>query len=504
MSFTLATLRLGKSSVNDIVKLNAVPGGQQAPPIVVDVECTQVPGDLKKGYYVILWLGSDNSKGQATEWKQGFKAIGEVLSVNHHGGFADTCETQVSIGYIFPNAINRLDILREAPSAYYWASSLPIIGLDDHSNQTIRIIDTNAERSDIKALFFALNSVQQEFESVISMIYPDFLEFFGYIPPSPRGKFSLNARPEFQSSLVGTNKIYFGAPGTGKSHKLQEDSTDFPIANIERVTFYPTYSFTQFVGTYKPIMNGAEIEYSYVPGPFIRMWMKAVKNHGQRFLLIIEELNRANAPAVFGDIFQLMDRLPDGTSEYAIAISEDLKRYFADNGIEQETLSLPPNLYIWATMNSADQGVFPLDTAFKRRWDFEYMEINSHEEAISHFTVKLGSDGKRYSWNDLRRAINKKLIDCKVNEDKLLGPFFIKPSVCASADEVFAATFKAKVIMYLFEDAARQVRSKIFPIENATTYSEICKAFDEKGAAIFGIDLKPIDEQTEENILQEQ
>ncbi len=301
------------------------------------------------------------------------------------------------------------------------------------------------------------------------------------------------------------NRIFFGAPGTGKSHLLEQERTVyFDDEHTERVTFYPTYSYSQFVGTYKPIMVGENITYSYVPGPFIRSYIRAVQNPGQKYLLIVEELNRANAPAVFGDVFQLMDRLPDGTSEYPVAVSEDLMRFLSRNGIEQDTLSLPPNLYIWTTMNSADQGVFPLDTAFKRRWDFDYMGINSNEEVIESATFRTSQDGNRYSWNSLRREINKKLIACKVNEDKLLGPFFIKPSVFAAGDDTFITTFKAKVIMYLFEDAARQVRARVFPIENATTYSEICQKFDEIGAGIFGITLSPVDENQEESVPQEQ
>ena len=163
------------------------------------------------------------------------------------------------------------------------------------------------------------------------------------------------------------NKIYFGAPGTGKSHKLQEDSSIFVRENIVRITFYPTYSFSQFVGTYKPIMVGDTIRYSYVPGPFIRSWVKAMLNPEQKHLLIIEELNRANAPAVFGDVFQLMDRLADGMSEYPISISDDLRTYLSNAGLEQDTLAIPPNLYIWATMNSADQGTRSFTTSLRHR-----------------------------------------------------------------------------------------------------------------------------------------
>ena len=124
------------------------------------------------------------------------------------------------------------------------------------------------------------------------------------------------------------NRIIFGAPGTGKSHKLEKDSAVFGD-NVERVTFHPNYSFSQFVGTYKPVQGEkpGDITYEYVPGPFMRVYTRAVNNPGEDYLLIVEEINRANVAAVFGDVFQLLDR-KDGVSEYPIATTEDIKKYF--------------------------------------------------------------------------------------------------------------------------------------------------------------------------------
>ena len=203
------------------------------------------------------------------------------------------------------------------------------------------------------------------------------------------------------------NLVVFGAPGTGKSHYLDDkrgkkkkdvigdsDSDESYFARCERVTFYPTYSYTQFVGTYKPVLDDKkEISYKFVPGPFLRLLSEALKNPESNYLLIIEEINRANAAAVFGDMFQLLDRMSDGLSEYGISLAEDIKKWLKDDAKVQpiavgaddkdkevawngDMLRLPKNFYIWATMNSADQGVFPLDTAFKRRWEFEYINVD--------------------------------------------------------------------------------------------------------------------------------
>ena len=263
---------------------------------------------------------------------------------------------------------------------------------------------------------------------------------------------------------------------------------------IERVTFHPNYSYSQFVGTYKPVqdfVDEKQITYQYVPGPFIRIYSKAKKNPKKNYLLIIEEINRANVAAVFGDVFQLLDRKSDGESEYKIAVSEDIKKYLAKNGIYEDELSIPSNMYIWATMNSADQGVFPMDTAFKRRWEFEYIGIDENEEGVKEFEIPINSNQK-INWNELRKAINDKLIELSVNEDKLLGPFFLSKNILENAMkdiESFIKLFKSKVIMYLFEDAAKLKVKQLFKIDSSKyIFSEICKQFDEKGLDIFQID----------------
>lgn len=391
----------------------------------------------------------------------------------------------------------------------------------------------------------------------------------------------------FDSSLPHPhNRIVFGAPGTGKSFLLNENAKrNFANENIERITFHPNYSYAQFVGTYKPVMESStqnsllpekeaqilevlrdssksaqdkydqlyplfneensltrlpiliglysddsfktkkqdgtdavndntvernhgrairpyvnlaksqieseQITYQYVPGPFIRIYSKAKKNPKKNYLLIIEEINRANVAAVFGDVFQLLDRNSDGESEYKIAVSEDIKKYLAKNGIYEDVLSIPSNMYIWATMNSADQGVFPMDTAFKRRWEFEYIGIDDNEGNVQEYEIPINSN-KKINWNELRKAINDKLIELSVNEDKLLGPFFLSKNILENAMkdiESFIKLFKSKVIMYLFEDAAKLKVKQLFKIDSSKyIFSEICKQFDEKGLDIFQID----------------
>lgn len=302
------------------------------------------------------------------------------------------------------------------------------------------------------------------------------------------------------------NRILFGAPGTGKSYRLNKERIELLQGsnNFERVTFHPDYSYANFVGTYKPVPlideNGQEtITYKYVPGPFMRLYVKAKKNikssePKKPYLLIIEEINRANVAAVFGDIFQLLDRDENGASEYEIQANEDVRNFLSEElgGAPGEYLhiKIPNNMFIWATMNSADQGVFPMDTAFKRRWNFTYIGINEGEASLpdKEVTIGNGDNKKTILWNDLRNAINDQLSGLKINEDKLLGPYFISPKLFLFDDfnKKFIETFKNKVLMYLFEDAAKQKRASLFSDKiDISKYSSICENFDEKGIGIF-------------------
>lgn len=311
------------------------------------------------------------------------------------------------------------------------------------------------------------------------------------------------------------NRIFFGAPGTGKSFTLEKERKELQGENsldYERVTFHPDYSYANFVGTYKPVpgadREGNEvITYTYVPGPFMRLFVKATRNRQEEevkpYVLLIEEINRANVAAVFGDVFQLLDRADNNTSEYPIQTSEDMRAFLAhelggDVG-NYSTIRIPDNMYIWATMNSADQGVFPMDTAFKRRWDFTYLGINDSETRIRGKYVRLGANGtQRVEWNSLRKAINSFLSREKINEDKQLGPYFISKKIVEpeDGDEIdrdrFISTFKNKVIMYLFEDAAKQKRPQLFSGcgERSNLYSAICAEFDERGIEIFNRDIQ--------------
>lgn len=306
-------------------------------------------------------------------------------------------------------------------------------------------------------------------------------------------------------SNLKRNIIYFGAPGTGKSYTLNKEKEKLISegGSYERVTFYPDYSYSKFVGTYKPTpfidSDGNEnITYKYVPGPFMRTLVKALKDPHNPHLLIIEEINRANIAAVFGEVFQLLDRDENNISEYSISTSKEARDYLSESlNVEIDSCSeikIPSNMFIWATMNSADQGVFPMDTAFKRRWNFEYISIDSGEDGIKDKMVTLGKGKNEHTieWNSLRKAINEELLRYKLNEDKLIGPYFISKKVIPEGNTInaedFIAVFKNKVLMYLFDDAVRHKRNTLFSgcdENHRNQFSKICDEFDEKGMYIF-------------------
>ena len=308
---------------------------------------------------------------------------------------------------------------------------------------------------------------------------------------------SENLPIEYLPSLINDKplqQIYFGAPGTGKSHEIKDQIKKHKSF---RITFHPDTDYSSFVGAYKPTsvevpmltplgdkaipmkdVDGNELTenkiiYTYVKQAFlnayIEAWKERANENPQPVFLVIEEINRGNCAQIFGDIFQLLDRNDAGFSDYAIVPDTDLSRHvkkdleklvIADrekiNGIYEEceadmvdkvlkgeVLLLPNNLYIWATMNTSDQSLFPIDSAFKRRWDWKYIKIAN---AQKNWQIKVGTNS--YDWWQFVQAINYFVFDATQSEDKNLGYFFAK----AKNGIINAETFVSKVIFYLYTD----------------------------------------------------
>lgn len=247
-------------------------------------------------------------------------------------------------------------------------------------------------------------------------------------------------------------RITYGAPGTGKSFGLN-DSIDGWAA--VRTTFHPDSDYSTFVGSYKPTMNGSAIEYRFIPQAFLTAYVRAWKDLSHPQFLIIEEINRGNCAQIFGDLFQLLDRNNEGESRYPIDADRDISAYLseefssaniADADVKSGTkLKLPNNLYIWATMNTSDQSLFPMDSAFKRRWDWKYVPIKN---ANLGWEIKFGDC--EIDWWKFLVKINKVVKSVTNSADKQLGYFFVKLN--EGETEISADLFVNKVAFYLWND----------------------------------------------------
>lgn len=258
-------------------------------------------------------------------------------------------------------------------------------------------------------------------------------------------------------SSPSLQKIYFGNPGSGKSYKVE---TETKGKKVFRTTFHPDSDYSTFVGTYKPESDGETIRYSFVPQTFTNAYIEAYKDIDTPVYLIIEEINRGNCAQIFGDLFQLLDRGSDGYSEYPTIADKDLRDHIRcelakakgidpdtePEGIQDGKLRLPPNLHILATMNTSDQSLFPMDSAFKRRWDWEYVPIKYSGATSDSFTITLS--GKQFRWIDFLKAVNDRIRRVTESEDKQLGNYFIKSDI----DE---KEFKSKVMFYLWSEVCK-------------------------------------------------
>ncbi|RGP41524.1 Type-2 restriction enzyme BsuMI component YdiS [Altererythrobacter insulae] len=288
------------------------------------------------------------------------------------------------------------------------------------------------------------------------------------------------------------NRIFYGAPGTGKSHNLNAElEAHFPNESFfERTTFYPDYTSGTFMGAYRPtpIYREAEgdfleadktstarnleplIDYRFVPGPFLNLLSRALANPGHNYCLVIEEINRANASAVFADAFQLLDRDENGVGKFTVTLAPEAQDYLVSQG-HVGPVRLPANMYIWATMNSADQGVLPLDSAFKRRWTMEYVGLDDGEGVVGDWDIKLAFLENPIKWNAFRKVINAHLSRQGITEDRLLGPFFMTKKELARD-----SAFENKLLQYLREDVVNSAPSKLFA-GGSSTFGSLVKSY---------------------------
>ena len=326
------------------------------------------------------------------------------------------------------------------------------------------------------------------------LLHDNFIKLFESIAPNVTiHKLSENER-NYNKNLQQV--IYFGAPGTGKSFEINRITKN---KQVIRTTFHPDSDYSTFVGAYKPtsieipvrdvtgkviVENGKQVTenrivYEFVEQAFLQAYIKAWNAYAEATegekaeeqYLVIEEINRGNCAQIFGDLFQLLDRNGYGFSEYPISADKDMKKQLAkafkgmaiadaerinqiygkdivSKVLSGEILLLPDNLFIWATMNTSDQSLFPIDSAFKRRWDWKYIPICEGKENGVSLGWKIKVNGKLFDWWQFVEKINAEINELTKSEDKKLGYFFCK----AQDGIVTAETFVSKVVFYLWND----------------------------------------------------
>lgn len=316
-----------------------------------------------------------------------------------------------------------------------------------------------------------------------------------YIPPTQRSNVQDKAVVEEEAQDMSFNEeiekclhqnvIFYGVPGCGKSYYIQsllkvknDDGTiiDMPLSYYKRILFHPEYSYSDFVGQIRPVTEGGNITYKFVPGPFTEILKDAYLDQEHEYFLIIEEINRGNAPAIFGDLFQLLDRDTNGKSEYSIYNKDILdclnKELVNAEKSTVQSIEIPANLAIFATMNTCDQNVFTLDTAFKRRWRMSRIE-NKFDAEQDKWIIQCGD--VKFSWKKFAEAVNDAILnycnDGTAAEDKRLGAYFVKEN-----DTKDAKRFAEKVMMYLWDDVAKYDRSQLFD-NKYRTLDEVIEGF---------------------------
>ena len=345
--------------------------------------------------------------------------------------------------------------------------------IDDLFNQLKRLVDENPENQDY--LNNILNPIKQ----------PEHHDVHPHIP---------------------TQIIYYGVPGCGKSNKIREQLKDVPEKNKVRVVFHPEYTNAEFIGQILPKVNG-HVTYEFTPGPFTQIIKRAYLNPNEQFYLVIEEINRGNAAAIFGDTFQLLDRLKagetdslgndsanaavntftEGWSQYFVQ-NDDVNAYIrgTENSIQignirfdsNTAIRLPPNLSILATMNTSDQNVFTLDNAFQRRFDMELVrnEFDLTQPAVNaQYNAEIDDTGIKWGqfWGWINAKITATLKGLSSTEDKRLGVWFVSNVGGIVDDKVFAE----KVLKFLWDDVFKFKRPQVFA-EGIDTLEKLINSFE--------------------------
>lgn len=452
-------------------------------PVITISDIYTLADKLTLNNTVFLTLGGDRGNSEV-DWEPGFRAIAHVVKAPYGHGYrseAKYFKIDLKLDVVLPEAMTRNDFLD-----YKSAWNVTFIGpeLKRDPTQAVGSITYNEAVAVTRCALDRFPEIKDSLEKIFSTTFMNKV----YGPTEKLLSVMVNHGEtdeaalcrELNSNLTKTqmaddftffaeNVLFYGVPGCGKSYSV-EQRYESQVTNNQckvRVVFHPDYTYSDFVGQLMPVLKEVpnaqgekeeKLQYDFVPGPFTRILDVAYANHQEKCLLIIEELNRGNAPAIFGEIFQLLDRNDDGSSKYAIYNSDIANEVHKDKLCP---IKLPPNLTIVATMNTSDQNVFTMDTAFQRRWEMKHIpnKFDKDDQTIAHSNKKLPNS--EISWGVFAQTVNKKMHTANLGfggtEDKSLGVYFATDNDLDDAER-----FAEKVLKYLWDDAFKLGRKELF------------------------------------------
>ena len=439
---------------------------------------------MSKSYIMIIEEGIKTFSliGHGNDCKISFAVKGQTTPL------ADLCAGDKIVGYISNNR-KMFAYLFEAQEAaegnecvivkVFESSTGPV--LDSMDDDVKNIVLSHEQTESL------ISITEEQYRKIIESMLNKCTEKYAQ-PSSDVEKQEMHTIDESKRLKGGVNILLYGVPGCGKSYTIMNKYCKDADA-IERIVFHPDYTYGDFVGQILPLTDSetGKIRYEFSAGPFTRILSDAYNNPDKKYCLIIEEINRGNAPAIFGDIFQVLDRDENGNGAYEITNADVASKVYI-SGQESKKIKLPSNLFIFATMNTSDQNVFTLDTAFQRRWDMRMVENDVFKSQIAKKTI-LDTTIK---WAEFADTINGLIITKNVgmtsSEDKRLGAYFV-----TEKDLYFFTTedgitqedaddrnhnFPEKVLKYLWDDAFKFTREEVFK-SDYDSLEKLIKAFED-------------------------
>jgi 5-methylcytosine-specific restriction endonuclease McrBC GTP-binding regulatory subunit McrB len=459
---------------------------------IIIEQLNQLEDDLKIGNFVFITLGGDK-----VAWDKGLIGLASITQAPFDKGYDETnarnFKLRVKMELVLSKVIKREEFI-PYKDVYDAAGIGP--NTKGEQNQAIKSLTGKQAIAILRAMVERENQLLEKVKTLFDKDFTD--KILGKLPILVLNSLSYGEKAPVVSddasvsevkSLTGDNIILYGVPGAGKSHAIEEQ---FPSddEHVERVVFHPDYTYSDFVGQIMPkIKDGTDkLEYKFVEGPFTKIMRKAYDKTQESFYLIIEEINRGNAPAIFGDVFQLLDRKDDGTSKYGITNQDIAEAVYGSDGVDKK-VKLPANLSIIATMNTADQSVFTLDTAFKRRWSMRLIPNDVKKCKFADAKI-LDTD---VTWATFVTIINDLVLsensDLTSTEDKRIGAYFVKRKDIELIDGEYNPAFAEKVLMYLWNDVFKFSRDTVFN-EKYNALDKLIKGFETEKLGVFNIDFK--------------